>query len=131
MSKRYSTQVARKFKPPAGLDDSSKRMLRSSAVVGLVLVGLISWALYRGDEDEPDLERALYSNREDCEAEWGAQCEEDKTTPTNTYGSSQGVRYFRGPTVQRRSYKSSRSVGTQTVRRGGFGSTGRFFSMGS
>lgn len=112
------------FRPPADEDEAVKRILRSSAVVALVLVGSVAWVMYSEDEQV----RHLYQTREDCEADWGQQCE--PAPPDTAYGSNPGHMYFRGPYVSSSYPRSRRTLPGGEVTRGGFGRMGRFFSSG-
>jgi uncharacterized protein YgiB involved in biofilm formation len=121
MSKRH--KPLKSFRPPADEDESIKRILRSSAAVALVLVGSVVWSMYSEDEQV----RHVYGSREDCEADWGQQCE--PAPQGSNYGGYSGYQYYRGPLVSSSRPPSRRTVTTE-VTRGGFGRMGRFFSSG-
>ena len=96
-------------------------------MVSLVLVGAIVWSLFTPEESDRDEEvRLLYSNREDCAADWNTNCEPASGNTTSTGSGS----YYRGPLMRQNSARSNRSIGREVVRRGGFGGMGRFFSRG-
>jgi uncharacterized protein YgiB involved in biofilm formation len=108
------------------------RTRKSSGRVTLVLIGLAAVGCSR----EPDMKRDVYASREDCLADW-ARKPEECTAATDRPRHSGGGYFFYGPmysALSRGSYSSGwsggnsttsgRAVGSTSVSRGGFGSTG-------
>jgi uncharacterized protein YgiB involved in biofilm formation len=105
-----------------------KKLRKSSGRVTLVLIGLSAL----GGCGEDDTRRDVYKSREDCLADWAAK-PEDCTPATDARHRSAG--YFYGPSYGYRSFGSgsswtgrsstSRSIGSSSASRGGFGSSGR------
>lgn len=90
---------------------------RSSIQVTLVLIGAMTLAGCGGKE-----QRSLYKSKQDCLDDWGGN-EKDCQEPSA--GSAHyRTGYYYGPVNAGRTL--SRSIGTASVARGGFGSSGRF-----
>ena len=105
-----------------------KKLRKSSGRVTLVLIGLSTLA----GCGEDDARRDVYKTREDCLADWGNK-PADCTPATDQRHAGSG--YFYGPAYGYRSggsgsswtnrSSSSRSIGSSSVSRGGFGSSSR------
>ena len=104
-----------------------KKIRKSSGHVTLVLIGLGALSGCGGDDQRRD----VYATQKDCLADWGNR-PQDCTPATDDKHSSRG--YFYGPGYTYRSGTSgsswsssrtgSRSIGSSSVSRGGFGSSG-------
>ena len=108
--------------------------MRKSSRVSLVLIGLTALA----GCGEDDTRRDVYRTREDCLADWSNRPQD--CTPS-TENKHRGLGYFIGPAYAFRSHgsglgwtdgaggsgarSSSRSIGSSSVSRGGFGSSSR------
>jgi len=101
------------------------RRFRKSGQVTLVLMGVAALSGCGGD----DTRRDVYASREDCLADWGNR-PQDCTPATEERHRSHG--YFYGPSYTHSSgtsgsswgrSSSSRSIGSSSVSRGGFGSS--------
>lgn len=106
-----------------------KKFRKSSGSVTLVLIGLTTLA----GCGEDDTRRDVYKTREDCLADWGNK-PSDCTPATEQRHAGSGFWYgpmygYRsggsGSSWTNRSSTSSRSIGSSTVSRGGFGSSSR------
>lgn len=90
---------------------------KSSIHISLVLIGAMALAGCGGKE-----QRSVYKNRQDCLEDWGGNekdCQEPQSgSPHYRTG------YYYGPVNTGRTL--ARSIGTATVSRGGFGSSGHF-----
>jgi uncharacterized protein YgiB involved in biofilm formation len=105
-----------------------------------VVLTLMSGLLVSGCSREPDLVRDTYISKEDCVADWGddTKCQEARVTHT---GTGHGYSRYYGPAYRNDQPPprptpnlggaSGHSLGTETVRRGGFGSSSGYFSSGS
>lgn len=95
-----------------------KPMRRSSMRITLVLIGAVALVGCGGTEQRP-----LYKSKQDCLDDWGGNekdCQEPAAgTPHYRSGFYYGSSMGGGRTL-------SRAVGTTTISRGGFGSSGRF-----
>jgi len=104
-----------------------KKLRKSSGRVTLVLIGVA--ALSGCSED--DQRRDVYATREDCLADW-AKKPQDCTPATDSRHASRGFWYgpsygYHSPTGSAWSGSrgsTSRSIGSSSVSRGGFGSSG-------
>ena len=103
-----------------------KKFRRSSGSVTLVLIGLTTLA----GCGEDDTRRDVYKTREDCLADWGnkpADCspatEQRHAGSGFWYGPAYGYRSRGSGSSWTNRASSSRSIGSSTVSRGGFGST--------
>ena len=107
-----------------------KRLRKSSSRVTLVLIGLAGLGALTGCEKE-EIRRDVYASKEDCLADWGnspKDCEPAYDRPTGNgarthyYGPSYIHSGSRSPS--RSASRSSRAMGSSSVSRGGFGSSG-------
>lgn len=105
-----------------------KKFRRSSGSVTLVLIGLTTLAGCAED----DTRRDVYKTREDCLADWGnkpADCspatEQRHAGSGFWYGPAYGYRSSGSGSSWTNRASSSRSIGSSTVSRGGFGSSSR------
>jgi uncharacterized protein YgiB involved in biofilm formation len=93
---------------------------RSTLKISLVLIGAIALGGCGGKEQRP-----LYKSKQDCLDDWGGNeqdCQEPRAgTPHYGTGFFYGRPYYGSP-----GRVLTRSVGTATVSRGGFGSSGHF-----
>lgn len=102
---------------------------KSSSRVTLVLIGAAAMAALAGCSKD-EVRRDLYASKEDCLADWGnspQDCEPAYDRPT---GSATRTHYYGPPYIHyggRASSSPSRSgktIGSSSVSRGGFGSSG-------
>jgi uncharacterized protein YgiB involved in biofilm formation len=107
-----------------------KRLRKSSSRVTLVLIGLAGLGALTGCEKE-EMRRDVYASKEDCLADWGnspKECEPAYDRPT---GNGARTHYY-GPAYihsgssspSSSASRSSRAMGSSSVSRGGFGSSG-------
>jgi uncharacterized protein YgiB involved in biofilm formation len=110
----------------------SKNIRRSSAHVKLVLIGVASaaTAVTISGCSRQEVRRDVYASKEDCLADWGhtpQDCEPaydrrtGSATTTHYYGrpySYSGGNYGGSPS------RSGKTIGSSSVSRGGFGSSG-------
>ncbi|HUP94668.1 MAG TPA: hypothetical protein VM164_07145 [Burkholderiales bacterium] len=108
---------------------------RTTATLTLVLIGAAT--LQACGEDSETATRDIYRTRADCQRDWG-----DDASKCETVSSGSHAGYFYGPsygygrsgtsahsTLAPRS--GSQAVGSTSVSRGGFGSSGSAHSSGS
>lgn len=121
------------------------RKRRSSVRVTLVLIGAAGLAAC-GQSNDSNLRRDVYSSLADCKADWDREelCQPAQGTGSGTGSTSSGRSggYYYGPTYRSgstagtrtgtsantssMSSRTSRSIGTQSVSRSGFGSSSSF-----
>ena len=103
---------------------------RSSRHISLVLIGSVAvtaLAACSREENRGDVRRDVYASKESCLADWGnspKDCEPVRDR-SGTHGG--GTHYYGGSypsTGNAFAPRSARAVGTSTVSRGGFGSSG-------
>jgi len=104
---------------------------RASARVTLVLIGAASVAGC-SDPPPPPMQRDVYQHRSQCVQDWG----DEKKCEVITSGTHRG--YYYGPgysatgsETSSAPRRGSRAVATDTVSRGGFGSSASAHSSGS
>ena len=105
-----------------------KRVRRSSGRVTLVLIGAAALAATIGGCAKEDVRRDVYASKQDCLADWGntpADCTPAYDRPT---GSGATTHYYGRPYSYGGSSaspsRSGKTIGSSTVSRGGFGSSG-------
>lgn len=105
-----------------------KRMRKSSSQVTLVLIGAAAIGAGLAGCSKEELRRDVYASKADCLADWGntpTDCEPAYDRPT---GSGHVTHYYGRPYSYSGSgsspTRSSRTIGSSTVSRGGFGSSG-------
>lgn len=104
-----------------------KRMRKSSSQVTLVLIGAAALGGGLTACSKEEVRRDVYSSKADCVADWGnspADCEPAYDRPTGHGGTTHyyGRPYsFNGSSPSR----SGKTIGSSTVSRSGFGSSGR------
>lgn len=112
-----------------------KKIRKSSSHISLVLIGAAALTATLAGCSKQETRRDVYANKEDCLADWGQtpqDCEPatDRRTSSGAvmpyYGRSYG---YRGGSSGISSPASSRSgsgkaIGSSSVGRGGFGSSG-------
>ncbi|MFN0164468.1 MAG: hypothetical protein ACKVQQ_24795 [Burkholderiales bacterium] len=101
---------------------------RSSRNVTLVLIGAAAAMSLAGCGESP-MQRDLYASRADCEADWGPRPDACEPSPVSgTTRSGRTGTWYHGPQYSAnetsRGAASQRAVGTTSVTRSGFGSTG-------
>ncbi len=102
-----------------------KRARKSSSTVTLVLIGAAALGGLTGCSKE-EVRRDVYASKADCLADWGntpADCEPAYDRPT---GNGHVTHYYGRPYTYTGSTasRSGRTIGSSTVSRGGFGSSG-------
>ena len=127
--------MERPLSPPPS---TPQRRRRSSLRVTLVLIGtagLAAGLAACGPDPDPEIRRNVYASLEDCRADWDrAELCEPAKAPTRSGSSSTGSGlssshyygplYYSGATSGLdRPRASSRSIGSTTISRGGFGSS--------
>jgi uncharacterized protein YgiB involved in biofilm formation len=92
---------------------------RSSIRITLVMVGVVALSACS------DQKRSIYRSRQDCVEDWGddKKCEEAPSGSTHHH-----MGYWYGPRWSGSASRGTRSVGSVTVSRGGFGRFGSFHS---
>ena len=105
-----------------------KRVRRSSGRVTLVLIGAATVAATLTDCSKEEVRRDVYASKQDCLADWGntpKDCEPAYDRPT---GNGANTHYYGRPYSYTGSSsspsRSGKSIGSSTVSRGGFGSSG-------
>lgn len=112
----------------------ANRARKSSHRVVLVLMGAAT--LVACSQDDETLQRDVYTNREDCVADWGDEVKCEPTPRAASFGH--GLWY--GPAYRLGQYGSSRdgagarpgshAVASSHLSRGGFGATGAAHAFG-
>lgn len=127
------------------------RKRKSSVRITLVLIGAAGLAACGGSSDS-GLRRDVYASLADCKADWDREelCQPAEGTSSGSGASSsrRSGGYYYGPTYRSGSSstsathgassiasgsgtRTSRSIGTQSVARGGFGSSSSFHGSSS
>jgi uncharacterized protein YgiB involved in biofilm formation len=105
-----------------------KRVRKSSSHITLVLIGAATMGATLGACSQAETRRDVYASKADCLADWGntaADCTPAYDRPT---GSASTTHYYGRPYHYSGGSSASRSgkaIGSSTVSRGGFGSSGR------
>ena len=106
-----------------------KRVRRSSGRVTLVLIGAATLTATLSGCSNDEVRRDAYASKQDCLADWGntpADCTPAYDRPT---GNGAVTHYYGRPYSSGRSAlsasRSGKTIGSTTVSRGGFGSSGR------
>ena len=105
-----------------------KRIRKSSGQVTLVLIGAAALTAGFSGCSKEEIRRDVYASKADCLADWGhtpADCEPAYDRPTGNPNTTHyyGRPYSYGGDSSSPS-RSSRTIGSSTVSRGGFGSSG-------
>lgn len=107
-----------------------KRLRKSSSRVTLVLIGLAGLGALSGCSKE-EVRRDVYASKEDCLADWGnspKDCEPAYDRPTGNGARTHyyGPSYIHSGSGSSSGYsgRSGRAIGSSSVSRGGFGSSG-------
>jgi uncharacterized protein YgiB involved in biofilm formation len=105
-----------------------KRIRKSSSQVTLVLIGAAAMGVAVGGCSSEEVRRDVYASKADCLADWGntpQDCEPAYDRPT---GSGHTTHYYGRPYTYSGSSsspsRSGKTIGSSTVSRGGFGSSG-------
>ncbi|MBL0125298.1 MAG: hypothetical protein IPP88_22360 [Betaproteobacteria bacterium] len=106
-----------------------KRIRKSSGHVTLVLIGAAALTAGLAGCSKEEVRRDVYASKADCLADWGntpKDCEPAYDRPT---GNGATTHYYGRPYTHSgggssSSSRSSRTIGSSTVSRGGFGSSG-------
>ena len=105
-----------------------KRIRKSSGLVTLVLIGAAALSAGLAGCSKEEVRRDVYASKADCLADWGntpTDCEPAYDRPT---GNAANTHYYGRPYSHSggssSSARSSRTIGSSTVSRGGFGSSG-------
>lgn len=111
-----------------------KKFRRSSSQITLVLIGATALGATIGGCSREEMRRDVYASKEDCLADWGntpTDCEPaydrrtGSATTTHYYGRPYAYRSGSSSSRSISAPRSSKSIGSSTVSRGGFGSSGR------
>lgn len=102
-----------------------KRARKSSSTVTLVLIGAAALGGLTGCSKD-EVRRDVYASKADCLADWGntpTDCEPAYDRPT---GNGHVTHYYGRPYTYTGSTasRSGKTIGSSTVSRGGFGSSG-------
>ena len=105
------------------------RTRKSSVRITLVLIGAAGLGAC-DPSPRGDLRRDMYASLADCQADWD-RAERCEPVEERTSSGMGGTRYY-GPRYSSSSSRpsSTRSIGTQSISRGGFGSSSGFHSSG-
>ncbi len=105
-----------------------KKVRKSSAHITLVLIGAVTMGATLGACGNEETRRDVYASKEDCLADWGntpTDCAPAYDRPTGnantTHYYGRPYRHSGGSTS---SSRSSKTIGSSTVSRGGFGGSG-------
>jgi uncharacterized protein YgiB involved in biofilm formation len=105
-----------------------KRIRKSSGHVTLVLIGAAALTAGLAGCSKEEVRRDVYASKADCLADWGntpTDCEPAYDRPT---GNGATTHYYGRPyshsSGSSSTSRSSRTIGSSTVSRGGFGSSG-------
>lgn len=105
-----------------------KRIRKSSGHVTLVLIGAAALTAGLTGCSKEQIRRDVYASKADCLADWGhtpADCEPAYDRPT---GNANTTHYYGRPYSysgdSTSTSRSSKAIGSSTVSRGGFGSSG-------
>lgn len=105
-----------------------KRTRKSSGHVTLVLIGAAALTAGLTGCSQDEVKRDVYASKADCLADWGhtpADCEPAYDRPT---GNPNTTHYYGRPYtssgVSSSPSRTGRAIGSSTVSRGGFGSSG-------
>jgi len=109
-----------------------KRIRKSSSQITLVLVGAAALGAGLSACSREEVRRDVYASKTDCLADWGntpRDCEPAYDRPT---GNGAITHYYGRPYTYTGSSPShsGRTIGSSTVSRGGFGSSGHSSSSG-
>jgi uncharacterized protein YgiB involved in biofilm formation len=108
-----------------------KKIRKSSSHISLVLIGAAALTATLAGCSKQETRRDIYANKEDCLADWGQtpqDCEPatDRRTSSSAvmpyYGRSYG--YRGGSSGISSPSRSGKAIGSSSVGRGGFGSSG-------
>lgn len=109
-----------------------KRLRKSSPRVTLVLIGAAALTAGLTGCSQDEVRRDVYASKADCLADWGntpTDCEPAYDRPTGNAATTHyyGRQYTHrsGSSAVSSARSSSRSIGSSTTSRGGFGSSGR------
>ena len=105
-----------------------KRLRKSSSHVRLVLIGAAALTAGLTGCSQEEVRRDVYASKADCLADWGntpKDCEPAYDRPTGNGATTHyyGRPYSYGGNSSSPS-RSGRAIGSSTVSRGGFGSSG-------
>jgi hypothetical protein len=133
--RREAVQVPRYRRVRYDAQAMRNRPRKSSAHVTLVLLGAAALAGC-GSSTEPSggFRRDLYSSKEDCVADWGDPRDCESGPAQSSGGHSRGIWY--GPTYHGGAPPGGstglgrRSIGSESISRGGFGASGHAHSSG-
>ena len=108
-----------------------KKIRKSSSHISLVLIGAAALGVTLAGCSKQETRRDVYANKQDCLADWGqtpTDCEPatDRHTGSGAvmpyYGRSYG--YRGGSSGLSSPSRSGKAIGSSSVSRGGFGSSG-------
>jgi uncharacterized protein YgiB involved in biofilm formation len=107
-----------------------KKFRKSSSRITLVLIGAAALgATLGGCGRSEETRRDVYASKEDCLADWGNTPQDCEPAYDRRTGNAATTHYYGRPYTYRSgsstSSRSGKSIGSSTVSRGGFGSSGR------
>ena len=112
-----------------------KKIRKSSSHISLVLIGAaalgVTLAGCSKQEPKQEMRRDVYASKQDCLADWGQtpqDCEPAHDRPTgngaNTHYYGRSYPYYGGSSGTSSPSRSGKTIGSSSVSRGGFGSSG-------
>jgi uncharacterized protein YgiB involved in biofilm formation len=104
-----------------------KRIRKSSSSVTLVLIGAAALGTTLGGCGKDEVRRDVYASKQDCIADWGNDPKDCEPAFDRRTGSATTTHYYGRPYSYGGGASPSRTgktIGSSTVSRGGFGSSG-------
>lgn len=106
-----------------------KKFRKSSSQITLVLIGATALGATIGGCSREEMRRDVYASKEDCLADWGNNPTDCEPAYDRRTGSATTTHYYGRPYSYRSgspsASRSGKTIGSSTVSRGGFGSSGR------
>ncbi len=108
-----------------------KTIRKSSSHISLVLIGAAALTATLSGCAKEEMRRDVYASKQDCLADWGhtpQDCEPAYDRPTgngaNTHYYGRSYPYYGGSSGTSSPSRSGKTIGSSSVSRGGFGSSG-------
>jgi uncharacterized protein YgiB involved in biofilm formation len=108
-----------------------KKIRKSSSHISLVLIGAAALGVTLAGCSKQEMRRDVYASKQDCLADWGQtpqDCEPAYDRPTgnaaNTHYYGRSYPYYGGSSGTSSPSRSGKTIGSSSVSRGGFGSSG-------
>lgn len=106
-----------------------KRIRKSSTRVTLVLIGAAALGATLSGCGKDEIRRDVYASKEDCLADWGNSPQDCEPAYDRRTGNAATTHYYGRPYSYSGGGSSSpsrsgKTIGSSTVSRGGFGSSG-------